>query len=102
MEIKKGTFLAPKKIRLKTIIVKAENASDLTELLAFISRKDKQNNIVSLLRFAAHNRVFEKGYKLNRDVMPCLAFSQQRSTESKKALLINADSEGLFSFALHM
>jgi len=51
----------------KTIIVKAENASDLTELLAFISRKDKQNNIVSFLRFAAHNRVLEKGYKFNRD-----------------------------------
>ena len=51
----------------RTIIVKAENASDLSELLAFISKRDKRNNIVSFLKLAAHNRVLEKGYKFNRD-----------------------------------
>jgi hypothetical protein len=51
----------------KTIIIRAENASDLAELMEYISKKDKHNNIVSFLGFTAQNRVLEKGYKFNRD-----------------------------------
>ena len=49
------------------IIIKADKASDVSELLEFISRSDKKSNIDAFLNFAAQNRVIEKGYKFNRD-----------------------------------
>jgi len=49
------------------IIIKTDKASDVSELLEFISRSDKKSNIDAFLNFAAQNRVIEKGYKFNRD-----------------------------------
>ncbi|WP_010263818.1 hypothetical protein [Treponema primitia] len=51
----------------KTMIIRSDNETDLTEIIGFINKKDKTNNIKSFLEFAAKNRVVNKGYKFNRD-----------------------------------
>ena len=51
----------------KTIIIRADKASDLSNVIDFISKKDKRANIDSFLKFASQNRVMEKGFKFNRD-----------------------------------
>ena len=51
----------------KTIIIKAENESDISEVISFISQKSKRENIDALLKFASQNRVIEKEYIFNRD-----------------------------------
>ena len=51
----------------KTIIVKADNESDLSEIMEFISKQDKQKSLDTLLSFAADNRKIEKEYKFNRN-----------------------------------
>ena len=51
----------------RTIIIKADKASELTNVIDFISKKDKRDNINSFLKFASQNRVLEKGFKFSRD-----------------------------------
>jgi len=51
----------------KTIIIKSDKESDISDVIDFISKKDKRNNIDSFLKFASQNRVIEKGYKFSRD-----------------------------------
>ena len=51
----------------RTIIIKADKATDLSDVLDFISKKGKRDSVDSFLKFAAQNRVIEKGYKFNRD-----------------------------------
>jgi len=51
----------------KTIIVKAENESDLLEVINHIARKDKQKTINAFLDFASKNRRIEKDFKFNRE-----------------------------------
>ena len=51
----------------KTVIIKSDNESDLSEIMEFISKKDKKESLDTLLSFAADNRKIEKEYKFNRD-----------------------------------
>ena len=51
----------------RTMIVRAERESDMSELVDFISRKDKRDNINAFLEFASEQRVVDKEYKFNRD-----------------------------------
>ncbi|GHV47297.1 hypothetical protein AGMMS49546_36740 [Spirochaetia bacterium] len=50
-----------------TIIIKSDNRKELSEIIDFISRKDKEKNIESLLKLASENRKIIKDYKFNRD-----------------------------------
>ncbi len=54
-------------IDAKTLIVKGDKESDIAEVIDFISRKDKQAAIDSLLRLASEIRLDDKDYKFNRD-----------------------------------
>jgi hypothetical protein len=51
----------------KTIIVKSDNTSDLSEVINFIAQKEKRNNLNSFLDFASKNKVIDGNYKFNRD-----------------------------------
>jgi hypothetical protein len=51
----------------RTIIVKAERESDISDVLDFISNKVKKDSIDMLLKFASRHRVIEKEYIFNRD-----------------------------------
>ena len=51
----------------KTIMIRADSGNDLAEIIEFISKKDKQKSLDTLLNFAADNRKIEKEYKFNRD-----------------------------------
>ena len=51
----------------KTIIVKSDNENDISDVIDFIYRRDKENSIDMLLKFASENRVIEKGYVFNRN-----------------------------------
>jgi hypothetical protein len=51
----------------KTIIVKSGTEKELNEIIDFISKKDKEQNINSFLKFASENRKNVKNYKFNRD-----------------------------------
>jgi hypothetical protein len=51
----------------KTIIVKSDNETDLSEVIDFIAQKEKRANINSLLDFASKHRVIDRNYKFNRD-----------------------------------
>ena len=49
------------------IIVKSDNENDILDIIDFISKRDKKNNIDALLNLASENRVIEKGYIFNRN-----------------------------------
>jgi len=51
----------------RTMIVRAECESDMSELVDFISRKDKRDNINAFLEFASKQRIIDKDYKFIRD-----------------------------------
>ena len=51
----------------RTIIVKAERESDISDVLDFIFNKVKKDSIDMLLKFASRHRVIEKEYIFNRD-----------------------------------
>ena len=51
----------------KTIIIKADRDSDISEIIDFISKKSTRNNIDGFLKFASKNRTIEKEYKFKRD-----------------------------------
>jgi len=51
----------------KTIIIKAEQESDLDDVIEFITQKGKRKAIDEFLKFASENRVLEKDFKFNRD-----------------------------------
>jgi hypothetical protein len=50
----------------KTIIVKANEENDLSEVINYITQKVKRNQVHSFLKFASTHRVLEAGYKFNR------------------------------------
>jgi hypothetical protein len=50
-----------------TIIIKSDNRKELSDIIDFISKKDKEKNMEALLKFAAENRKVVKNYKFNRD-----------------------------------
>jgi hypothetical protein len=49
-----------------TLIIKSDNEQELSEVIDFVSRRDKEKNIDSLLEFATQNRKVVKQYKFNR------------------------------------
>jgi len=51
----------------KTLIIKSDNEENLLEIIEFVTKKNKENNLKSFLDFAARNRVLAKDYKFNRD-----------------------------------
>jgi len=51
----------------KTIIVKAETEEKLSEIIEFITSRDKENNVKSLLDFAASKRKAVKNYRFTRE-----------------------------------
>jgi hypothetical protein len=50
-----------------TIIIKSDNKKELSDIIDFISKKDKEKNMETLLKFAAENRKIVKNYKFNRE-----------------------------------
>jgi hypothetical protein len=50
----------------RTIIIKSDNAKDLSEVIDFIAKKDKKSNIDSFLKFTSQNQKIEKEFKFNR------------------------------------
>jgi hypothetical protein len=51
----------------KTIIIKADKESELSAIFDYITRKDRQKNVNTFLKFASENRKIEKEYKFNRE-----------------------------------
>ena len=51
----------------KTIIIKSDNERELSEIIDFISKRDKEKNIKSFLKFVSDNRKVIKDYKFNRE-----------------------------------
>jgi hypothetical protein len=51
----------------KTIIIKSDNTKALSEIINFISKKDREENIKSFLNFASKNRKKARNYKFNRE-----------------------------------
>ncbi|MDR0411233.1 MAG: hypothetical protein LBH75_04580 [Treponema sp.] len=50
-----------------TIIVKSDTKKELSDIIEFISAKDKEKNIEALLRLASENRKRVKNYKFSRE-----------------------------------
>jgi hypothetical protein len=48
-------------------IVKSDTKKELSDIIKFISTKDKEKNIEALLRLASENRKRVKNYKFSRD-----------------------------------
>ena len=51
----------------KTIIVKAETEEKLSEIIDFITSRDKESSVKSLLDFAASKRKAVKNYRFARE-----------------------------------
>jgi len=51
----------------KTIIIKAENEKELSEIINFINKKDKESNLKSFLDFASVKSKTVGSYKFNRE-----------------------------------
>ncbi|MDR1215118.1 MAG: hypothetical protein LBK25_00380 [Treponema sp.] len=49
-----------------TIIVKSDTKKELSDIMEFISRKGKENNMEEFLRLASENRKRVKNYKFIR------------------------------------
>jgi len=49
------------------MIIKADNERELTEIIDFVSKRDKDNNLKLFLKFASSKRKAVKGYKFNRE-----------------------------------
>ena len=50
----------------KTIIIKSDDERKLSEIIDFISKRDKEKNIKSFLKFASDNRKAATDYQFNR------------------------------------
>jgi len=51
----------------RTIIIKADNEKELSEIIGFVTKKDKENNLKAFLSFASSKRKIVKNYKFNRE-----------------------------------
>ena len=49
-----------------TIIVKSDSKKELSDIIEFISKKDKEKNMEALLKMASENRKRVKNYKFSR------------------------------------
>lgn len=50
-----------------TILIKSDNENDLTEIIDFVSQKDKIRRVHSFLDFASQNKVLSENYRFNRE-----------------------------------
>jgi len=50
-----------------TMIIKTDNEKELSEIIDFVSKKDRDNILKSFLDFAASKRKTVKDYKFNRE-----------------------------------
>jgi hypothetical protein len=50
-----------------TLIVKSDNKKELSDIIEFISKKDKEKNLETLLNLASKNRKRVKNYRFNRE-----------------------------------
>jgi hypothetical protein len=51
----------------RTIIIKTDNEKELSEVIDFITRRDKESNLKSFLAFASLKRKTVKNYKFNQE-----------------------------------
>ena len=51
----------------RTMIIKTDNEKELSEIIDFVSKKDKDDILKSFLNFAALKRKVVKYYKFNRE-----------------------------------
>ena len=51
----------------KTMIIKTDNERELSEIIDFVSKRDKDKNLRSFLKFASSKRKVVKNYKFNRE-----------------------------------
>jgi hypothetical protein len=51
----------------RTMIIKSDEETDFSEIINFVIQKDKNKDVASFLKFAAQNRIEDKGFKFNRD-----------------------------------
>ena len=51
----------------KTMLIKSDNENDLSEIITFLTHKDKFNEIDQYLKFAADNRTDSSEFKFNRN-----------------------------------
>jgi hypothetical protein len=50
----------------KTMIIKADNEKELSEIIDFVYKRDKDNSLKSFLKFASSKRKIVKNYKFSR------------------------------------
>jgi hypothetical protein len=50
-----------------TIIVKSDSKKELSDIIEFISKKDKEKNMEALLRLASESRKRVNNYKFSRE-----------------------------------
>jgi hypothetical protein len=51
----------------RTIIIKTDNEKELSEIIDFVTTKDKEKNLKSFLSFASSKRKIVKNYKFSRE-----------------------------------
>ena len=51
----------------KTLIIKSDNETELSDIIRFINQRKKQDTINDFLKFAAKNRKIEKDFKFDRN-----------------------------------
>jgi len=51
----------------RTMIIKTDNEKELSEIIDFMSKKDKEDNLKSFLKFASSIRKSVTGYKFKRE-----------------------------------
>ena len=50
----------------RTLIIRSDVDTDFSEIINFVIKKDKRNDIDSFLKFASKNRKIDKNFKFNR------------------------------------
>jgi len=51
----------------RTMIIKTDNEKELSEIIDFVSKRDKDENLKSFLKFASSKRKVVKNFKFNRE-----------------------------------
>jgi hypothetical protein len=51
----------------KTIIVKAKKENDLSDVMDYITKKIKRNQVISFLKFTSSHSVLDTEYNFNRE-----------------------------------
>jgi hypothetical protein len=51
----------------KTMIIKSDKEADISEIIKLIVQKNKNEDVLSFLKFAAQNRIADRDFRFNRD-----------------------------------